>query len=363
MVICCWKRWFAEVAAFVLAGLVAAVAVQPYLHTLGGTPGSSSAFLVPTIRSFTFVEMLAGGLGTASRHLLNLLFLPLNYGLELGFFGIIVLLQFKRYRRRWPNLSRNELACTAMVLVSSLICTFLRSNVIKNNDLGWRGFLIAQFIWVLWSVDYVPVLHRLWRINRRRRLAPRLLRLRTSMAALLILGLAGTAWEAVIARTYLPIIDSGIVPTPAWLGPDRVVGRRTLALRRAYEWLDRNSSQTAIVLQRPGTAPDIYYGNYADRQAVAMDVECGTAFGGTLAACRGIIQPIRALYEHPSAGAPADISTLCRAFNINAIVVKDNDAAWGQHASWVWTQLPEYSNDFARVFSCAAQPVISLARK
>ncbi len=33
-----------------------------------------------------------------------------------------------------------------MALVSILVCTFLRSGVIANNDLGWRGFLIAQFV-------------------------------------------------------------------------------------------------------------------------------------------------------------------------------------------------------------------------
>ena len=47
---------------------------------------------------------------------------------------------------------RRERAAVLMVVSSVLACTFLRSNAITSNDLGWRGFMIAQFILLLWAV-------------------------------------------------------------------------------------------------------------------------------------------------------------------------------------------------------------------
>jgi len=43
-----------------------------------------------------------------------------------------------------------------MLTTSVVICTFVRSSVISYNDLGWRGFMIAQFVLILWSVEFWP---------------------------------------------------------------------------------------------------------------------------------------------------------------------------------------------------------------
>ena len=40
-----------------------------------------------------------------------------------------------------------------LAATSTFICTFLRSGVIGNNDLGWRGFIPAQFVLLLWAID------------------------------------------------------------------------------------------------------------------------------------------------------------------------------------------------------------------
>jgi len=39
--------------------------------------------------------------------------------------------------------------------VSVLVSTFVRSGVIATNDLGWRGFLPAQFVMLLWGAEFL----------------------------------------------------------------------------------------------------------------------------------------------------------------------------------------------------------------
>jgi hypothetical protein len=377
LALCAWKHWYREAAAFATSGICAALVVWPYLHGLadagGYTPNSS--FIVPTIRSFKPVAILAKGTWAATPwvlHLLNGVFLPVNYAVELGFFAVIVVLQFKRYCRKWPNLKRAELASATLVLATAFVCTFFRSSVISNNDLGWRGFLIAQFVWVLWSIDYIPVWLRLRRM-RKPALTPRLFRLRGRIAFLLAIGLLGTMWEAIIARSYLPIVDSGVVAMPGWLGPDRVIGERTLALREAYAWIDRRFPESAVILQNPRPYPDIYSGNFANRQLAAEDTGCGSSFGGDPRLCRAMLPPLRILFDKPKRANTVDLAELCRLYGIDAIVVKDNDPSWQNPRSWVWKERPIYRNSFARVFACVLpaaevagapkQPLLARARR
>jgi hypothetical protein len=65
--------------------------------------------------------------------------------LELGFFLGAGLVWWRKRRARAESLTRNELPTVLMILTTAAICAFLRSTVIDNNDLGWRGFLVAQF--------------------------------------------------------------------------------------------------------------------------------------------------------------------------------------------------------------------------
>ena len=160
--ICAWKRWRREVLALAIAGGAALLLVLPYLQDLRaasvaagpGTPGGR--ILTLTVRTFSLAALIPHwpGMPEWGRLLLvNGSLLPLNYFLEFGFFFLIGRIKWRQYRASGRPLSRQDLACAAMLAVSTLICTFLKSSVIGNNDLGWRGFLPAQFVLLLWSVD------------------------------------------------------------------------------------------------------------------------------------------------------------------------------------------------------------------
>src|SRR5437660_1335057 len=69
------------------------------------------------------------------RQLVNLPLLPLNYLLEFGLFFLVARHKWRQHRESGRPMSREDLAMTIMAVISTLICTFLSSSVIGNNDL------------------------------------------------------------------------------------------------------------------------------------------------------------------------------------------------------------------------------------
>ena len=68
--------------------------------------------------------------------------------------------------------------------------------------------------------------------------------------------------------------DRGAVPLLPWMTPDRQLGRRTYAVREAYEWADRVTPQGAVFQHNPEVlVQDTAALLYADRQAVAAEVQ------------------------------------------------------------------------------------------
>jgi hypothetical protein len=100
-----------------------------------------------------------------------------------------------------------------MLATSVLICTFVKSTAIQNNDLGWRGFLPAQFILLLWAASLLS--------ERASRTA--------LTVVLIVLGVAGVAYDLTTLRFYPVLADFGYVPKIGWLGADCEVGLRTRA--------------------------------------------------------------------------------------------------------------------------------------
>jgi hypothetical protein len=237
-----------------------------------------------------------------------------------------------------------------------LICTFLRSSVIENNDLGWRGFLIPQFVLLLWSIDYVMFAFRKYR-TRIASPSPghgNLPRLRRWVLIGVWLGLAGTVYGVAINRAFLPGVDFGRVGFGNWwFAPDQMNGKRALALRQTYGWVASRLARRDVLLENPGYE-DLFFGLYANRQTVTLGVDCGIAFGGSSDPCQETVKPVLHLFEGRDATEPADLDSLCRRFSVSVAVVKDLDPVWSNPKSWIWKRTPIYSNGFSKVFACPA---------
>jgi hypothetical protein len=336
------RKWRAETASSVTAGGLCAVLALPYLSSMtGGAASGGGAFpFVFCVRRFFFVDNIlqAQGLGQAWRlTVVNAALLPLNYLLELGFFLVAGLLWWHRRRVRREPLSRAELGIALMVATSLLICTFLRSTVIANNDLGWRGFLVAQFGLLLWSVDV---------------LSDRRYKRRALLAAMIVLGAAGSVYDVFMLRLYPVLADRGALPQLVWMSPDRKLGERNYALREAYEWAERSTPADAIVQFSPHViwqdTPGFLYSN---RQIAAADQSCLAGFGGDASLCAPMLAAANRLFPEHGQTAPQS-SAACGSLGASLLIVKDTDAVWSVRDGWVWREKPLFSNAQVRVFGC-----------
>jgi hypothetical protein len=351
-------RWWNHTIVLLIAGVVSLLLVRPYLHSLAG-PGAGGSFVNFDVRQFIPIDMLANKLRLAPlpHSLLRLATLPLNYFLELGFFGVVAVLYLwglpkLRKLSATGKLPTHVVAALTIASVSVIVCTFLRSGVIAANDLGWRGFLPAQFIMLLWAADLMVQrgsraqaqgkgFHSWW--------------LRSpAWAVLILVGLGGTVYEAILLRTYLVANDFGLVAGNTVYTPDHRFGERAWDIRRAYEYLDRSLPPRAKVQSSSDSKLfDFYHGLYSNRQTVAGDGACGAVFGGEPAACPAALADVSAIFD----GLPGntsetwqDVQNVSRRLSIDALIVTDFDPAWQDDNSWIRHATPAFSAHHVRVY-------------
>src|SRR5581483_3746558 len=242
------KGWRREARGLLLAGATGAMLAIPYLLGLLGPAADGFDGAAPiefTVRAFSFAALLPSwhGMSQGTRLLLyNLPLVPVNYLIELGLFFLVGTIQWRKFRRQEGPLTRQQLAGATMAATSILICTFLRSSVIGCNDLGWRGFLPAQFVLLLWAVDVLAE----WKNGdfltaQQRRM----------LAVFLVLGGLGTVYDLGMTRFYPVLADRGVVPPLDWMSPDRAFGKRTFASRLAYEWAESMTPESAVIQFNP----------------------------------------------------------------------------------------------------------------
>ena len=355
------KGWHRETAGLAIAGGVCTMLALPYLLGLRGpaAPGFQGGSPITfTVRAFSFAAFVPSwhGMSQWTRLLLvNGPLIPLNYLLELGLFFVVGVIQWRKFRSRGTPLSRQELACSALIATSILICTFLRSSVIGCNDLGWRGFLPAEFGLLLWAVDMLMERKTPGFLSRRQQ---------HILAAFLVLGAIGTVYDLVLTRTYPMLADSGIVPPLDWMSPDRQFGKRTYASRVGYTWAESMTPETAIIQYNPNVVfqetPAMLYAN---RRTVAANTACSTAFGGDPRACGPIVSRIEEIYPAKGHAPAQDLHDVCLNLPIDLVVVKDTDEVWKDPASWVWRQKAVFGNRYIRLFSCGESGGILKAAK
>ncbi len=292
--------------------------------------------------------------------LVNGSLLPVNYALEFGFFFFVAGIKWRQHRASGKPLSRQDAACLTMLVVTTLMCTFLRSTLkrnawLGNNDLGWRGFLPAQFVLLLWAAD-------IW--SRRERLNVLSTRRKQFLAICIALGALGTAYDMGITRFYPILADRGVLPPIDWMAPDRQFGQRNYAARAAYEWVRASTPQTAVLQYNPDVVmQETAAMLYSDRRVVAASPRCETTFGGDPQVCGPIVARLERLYPAAGRGAGTSLEEACHDLPIDVIVAKDTDPVWGEPGSWVWKGKPVFSGAYIRLFGCHGTAGGTLARR
>lgn len=360
------------VARIVFCGALSALLLAPFLMELAGDSSRSGAGL-PAATGHLFVfsvrRMIDPGLltglplfvawNTVHPVLLDqvmrvLLLLP-GLGLELGFFGVVLWL-YARHRKEYAadGAQRTALYLAGCGLALAL---FVRSAVIGNNDFGYRVALLPQYFLLLLAVDLLAS----WRSDGRRAVIPQTAWRSKLVYGLVALGVAGTVYQVVMLRIFLPIeahrAHSEFADLPA----------RTFQVRQAFAELDRFADSLAVVEfnpvdPHPGTGEDVVspYAFYvrammmdADRQILSAEPECAVEFGGDRQRCGEVESATRHLYGLTAPG-PQWAVGYCHQFGVEYLAVSDMDPAWRDGAGWADT-LPEVvSEPGFRILRCSS---------
>ena len=236
-----------------------------------------------------------------------------------------------------------------LVGTSFLIGSFLRSTTISSNDLGWRCFLPAQLVFLLWAAvlidDWWSARYLPWRGGN----------ILTGFAGVfLLIGLIGTAYQIVMLRIYPILVDEGKLSssTTSWLDGDRRLGERTYALRSAYDSLRGVLPVDAVVQYNPNAPAFIPHQLYSGHSAAIGLPLCGANFGGDISRCTGRMEFVAPLFRRPSQAESAALDSVCNSYGIDVMLVDDSDPVWKQRDSWAWSRKPLLANDHVRAFAC-----------
>jgi len=370
LVMLLWMGWVlvweqasrARVPMLLGAGLVAALALLPYLTELRSEASGSSAAMAAQPGSAGAASGPAHLLRFGVRHMIDpdamlgvpgfarlahahpgledavaglILLLP-GYFLELGFYGIVLGFALREQSRRGERLDEAERTALALAVAGLLAATFLRSTVVVNNDFGIRSMLIAQFFLVLLAVRWCE-----GGLGEFRRWA------RRAAWAMLAIGVAGTVYQAVELRIYLPVQER--------LGRPEIAGlsQRAMALRTGLRVMDAKLPKRAVVqfnVEQPGE-----YFSYAEimqtgRQMAVGLPDCPAAFGGEVSRCEEMEAGAAWLFSPWLTAQNARAG--CDALGVSYLIATRWDAVWSNPSGWVWKLPAVVDTGDVRVNSC-----------
>jgi hypothetical protein len=333
-----------------LVGAVALIAAAPFLIDLlrGGSGAGIATFPViifvrPFVPLLPYVERYPALL----QDLAYLLFLPVSYLLELGFFFVAALFWAQQHAGgRWKQ-DQFHAAEVILLCVTVVIASFVRATVINSNDFGWRAWLPGQFVLLVWGTDiirrYFPagLVHTAFEYPRTQRLA-------LELRALLVIGLLTSVADVVLLRTWPMIEDAGVSAALLHQPPGAQQGPRTLAARQAYDYLNASTPPDIVIEPDPVNLLDQPAGLYSERQ-IALSGH--TAYGvriDDLIAESLLVTKVFELDSWPQ------INAACTHYSIELLVVNDQDPLWKRLPELSVERKPIYQNGYYALLPCGS---------
>jgi hypothetical protein len=332
------------------AGAVSLGILFPFLKELfsksGSTGGPANKVLQFSVRRMIDPELLTALPVFSSLRMshpilldtgMRLFLLVPGLLLELGFYGAVLVL-FWVARHKLRQASHKPLEAALFWSIAGLVIVlFIRSSVISNNDFGYRASMIPQFFLLLLG----SVLLNSWWSSEDGGLIAKTTWRRNVMYGCLALGLAGTIYQGVMLRVFLPMEESipgsgfSQLPTDAY------------EVRTAFAQLDRVAPRDAVVGFNP-SAPDVdprgdvvspftFYVRsllmYSNRQILQAETECATEFGGDPGPCLELKAETKSLYSSP-APSTAFALAYCHKYSVSYLVLSRIDGAWNDKKGW-----------------------------
>jgi hypothetical protein len=205
--------------------------------------------------------------------------------------------------------------------------------------------------------------------------------LRGAMVAMACIGLAGTVYQVIALRVYLPVEER--------LGRAEGDGlaERAMAVRQGFDAMHRSVAKNAVVQYNTAQPGEFFYlaeVMQAGRQMASATPGCDAAFGGDVQACRGVEQGVARLFSLDSSpndslgaspgntppGTLPDKGLLgsasggalsaseardeCARLGVDDLIATRWDAVWSDPRGWVWALPVVVNTHDVRVLACAA---------
>ena len=306
--------------------LLSAGFLEGIFSGLGSTSGAEGGLPIAfDVRAFIFVDIIAGESSSLIQKLLRLLFLPLNYFLEFGFYFFVPFLWFSQRRNK---LSSDQSLIEYFLLNSSFfVGTFLRSTLIENNDLGWRSWLPGQFILLMWGVDVLASL---------KTSLPK--RTQVNLIFLAIFGVLSTLLNVGLLR-FEPILAGS------------EFGARNLSARKAYTTILKNLPSNIVVQYNPNSYVNRPAGLYGMRQSAISD---RTAYGISTKIFLERVAAVSTIFSAGTVSTWQPVDEFCKQNFIDVLVIEDTDSLWNSVDVLKADRQPQYLDDTFAVFSCGS---------
>ncbi len=317
-----------------IAGMVALLLAGPFLLGLlsGGSGGETGAFPIAlTVRSFRFADVFLENSSLLWKSLIRLIFLPLNYFLELGFFALAAFIWLKSHKN---SLRKNPYYFAEILLlgVSFFIGTFTRSTLIENNDLGWRAWLPGQFVLLIWGVDVLSQF-----IASPQKLQALSSVTKYNLVVLAAIGIATTMLDVTLLRFGYNFA----------FGPQ--VGYHIFSARQAYTVINQTLPKDFIVQYNPAGIVNRPSGLYGMRQSAISD---RTAYGVPLDQYSAKVAAVSEIFKLKNVQSWDPLDTLCKEHSINVIVIVESDPLWESLDPLKRQRASLYADDYTAVFFC-----------
>lgn len=336
-----------------LAGVIAGIAASPFIFgVLGGGSGLGGGLgIVLDVRKFGPVAIYIDSLGTLSRNIIYLLILPINYLLELGFFFVVGLLWLQQRRNAGTSNNPFHVAEMILLLVATLIGSFVHSTIISNNDLGWRCWLFGQFVLLVWAVDILEQLFTGHDFKLKITLFARtkIIKAGRLLAILAAIGIFTTVLDTALLRTWALFIDNAVAGFPNGMSPDTQLSSRAFSARLAYDYIRDDLPENIIIQHNPKRGLDRPAGLYGSRQMV---ISAHTAYGIPQDKYQYLVKQVGQIFSISDVIAWDNIDNICDQYFINVIVVNDIDPLWKSIPKLVQIRPALYRNDYYAIFSC-----------
>jgi len=323
------------VLPMIFAGVVALLLSASFMLGIfsdrSSLPGSGGGLPISfEMRAFRLLDDTIGTSSETVRTLTRILFLPINYFLELGFYFLaaVIWLRVKRYELKKPQ----YLVEVLLFGSSFFVGTFMRSTLIANNDLGWRSWLPGQFVLLIWGVDvllmYMPAIKGQAGLSQRTW---------ANLVFLAVLGLLTT------------LLDVGLLRLQPYLSGGKDFGERIYSARQAYTTIIQTLPENIVIQYNPAVYVNRPAGLYGMRQSAISD---RTAYGISTEVYLERTVAIGAIFTMQNLTDWRPVDDLCEQYFIDILVIENYDPLWNQIDVLAIERGPYYLSEYFAVFPC-----------